>query len=225
MKHLTIAGNWKSNKTIRETEEWLKAFSQLSFQNSHWATGRSVILFAPFTALMTLRNGIDKLALPIAVGAQNVSAFDDGAYTGEISSNMLKELVAWVLIGHSERRRYMGESDKDLADKVMRAKAAGISVMYCVADAQMQVPPGVDIVAYEPVWAIGTGKSDTPENANAVCMKIKEKTGIAAVIYGGSVTEKNVGSFVGMPGIDGILPGGASLNAGTFFQLILEASD
>ena len=213
MKKLLLAGNWKSNKTIEEAREWLRQF----------ITNSPIVLCAPFTALSTLKQEIQKRQLPISLGAQNVSKFDDGPVTGEISARMIRELADWVIIGHSSRRSNFNESDEDLAIKVDKAKAAGLQIIFCVPDANTSVPPSADVVAYEPVWAIGTGKTDTPENADEVCEKLKEKVGNAMVIYGGSVTDKNVRSFVEKPNIDGVLPGAASLDPKTFARLITSA--
>lgn len=206
MKKLFIAGNWKSNKTIEEAKEWLNQFT----------TTNPVVLCVPFTLLGVLKS--EKLSL----GAQDVSPFGDGAYTGEVNARQIKELADWVIIGHSERRKYFSETDQMLQKKAEQAKNAGLKIIYCVPDDKTAIP-SVDVVAYEPVWAIGTGESDTPENADEICRKIKEKAGNAIVIYGGSVTDQNVRSFVEKPNIDGVLPGGASLDPKIFARLIASA--
>ncbi len=223
MKTLFIAGNWKSNKTRGEAKEWSQALAK-KLEGHCLVRGVTVVVCAPFTALSQLKEDVQALGLPIALGAQNVSAFDDGAYTGEISARLVHELADWVIIGHSERRTHQHETDEELKHKVIKAKAVGLQVIYCVPDAQASVPAGVDIVAYEPVWAIGTGKTDSPENANDVCEKIRERTGVATVIYGGSVTDANVASFVSMPNINGVLPGGASLDPEKFYDLLVAAA-
>lgn len=217
MKRLFIAGNWKSNKTQSEAELWLNNF------NATWKD-MTVVLCVPFTLLGTVKQEIEVKKLPILLGAQNVSPFPDGAYTGEVSARMVKELADWVIIGHSERRKNFNETDEILAKKVEQAKLAGLKIIYCVPDDATVVPLHVDVVAYEPVWAIGTGKTDTPENANSVIATIKAKSQVSTVIYGGSVTADNVASFVREPGIDGVLPGGVSLDAEKFMNLILAAS-
>ncbi len=215
MKKLLIAGNWKSNKTAGEAIEWLGNFKL--------ETQAQVILFIPFTLLFPLKQEILRLQIPIQLGAQDISPFPDGAYTGEVSARQIKELADWVIIGHSERRKYFRETDEVLAQKVGQAKSAGLHIVYCVPDQETAIPPGVDAVAYEPVWAIGTGKSDTPDNASQVTRMIKAKSNISAVIYGGSVTPDNVASFVSQEAIDGVLPGGASLDPEKFANLILNA--
>lgn len=215
MKKLLIAGNWKSNKTTSEAIEWLCNFKL--------ETQAHIILFVPFTLLYPLKQEIIRQQIPIQLGAQDISPFTDGAYTGEVSARQIKEFADWVIIGHSERRKHFGETDEILEKKVSQARSEGLRIIYCVGDDATVVPQGVDTVAYEPVWAIGTGKSDTPENANTVVGVIKAKTHVPVVIYGGSVTPENVSSFVSQETIDGVLPGGASLDPEKFANLILNA--
>ncbi len=236
MDTILIAGNWKSNKTTSEAMEWLQKLSAISFQQS--AKECSIVLCVPFTLLYLLKQEIERLHLPLELGAQDVSPFADGAYTGEVSARQIKELASWVIIGHSERRKYFGETDEILSQKVIHAKSVGLSVLYCVPDDVTIVPGMVDAVAYEPVWAIGTGKSDTPENANSVIRAIKAKCvpdsrnqkfpdsgnlNVPLVIYGGSVTSENVASFIAQPAVDGVLPGGASMDPVKFANLIKNA--
>ncbi len=218
MKHTLIAGNWKSNKTNSEAMEWLHNF-QFPISNDQWKT-TTILLCAPFTLLYPLKQEIERLKLPIELGAQDVSPFGDGAYTGEVSARQVRELAEWVIIGHSERRKYFGESDELLEEKMIQARSAGLRIIYCVPDKETSVPKEVDAVAYEPVWAIGTGKSDTPENANTVISAIKANNHVPLVIYGGSVKAENVASFVSQEAIDGVLPGGASLDAEKFANII-----
>lgn len=223
MKPLFIAGNWKSNKTVSEASEWLRNF-KLQTVNLKLETQIHVILCVPSTLLYPLKQEVASLQLPIELGAQDISPFGEGAYTGEVNAKQIKEVADWVIIGHSERRKYFGETDEVLGQKVVRAKTVGLRVIYCVPDAETIVPQGVDVVAYEPVWAIGTGKSDSPQNANHVVTTIKKKSMVKTVIYGGSVTAENVQTFVAQAAIDGVLPGGASLDASKFAALIQSAS-
>jgi len=221
VKPLLIAGNWKSNKTTVEATQWLRTF-QLAIPNVS-KESTTIVLCAPYTVLGSIKWQIGASHLPIVLGAQDVSPYPDGAYTGEVSARIVKDVADWVIIGHSERRKNFGETDEMLAQKVIQAKTAGLKIIFCVPDAQTVVPEGVDAVGYEPVWAIGTGKSDTPENANDVIATIKAKSQVRTVIYGGSVTPENVASFVAQPAIDGVLPGGASLDAEKFARLCLAA--
>lgn len=213
MKSIFIVANWKSNKTVAEAEIWLESFKPP-------VTDRTVIICAPFTLLHLLHERKSGFEL----GAQDVSPFGEGAFTGAINARQLKELVSWVLIGHSERRKYFGETDETLAQKVTQAKAAGLRVLYCVQDEKTPIPGGVEAVAYEPVWAIGTGKTDTPPNANGVITAIKKTSNVPIVLYGGSVSGGNIASFVSQPSIDGVLVGGGSLDPDIFVQILANAA-
>lgn len=224
MKQLFIAGNWKSNKTTSEANEWLQSFKTQISQLSDKVQLFTIVLCAPTTLLAMLKQKILADKLPMELGAQNISPFPDGAYTGEVSARMIKDFADWVIIGHSERRKYFGETDEMLVQKVKEAKSANLRVIYCIPDDTTMIPKGVDVVAYEPVWAIGTGKTDTPENANSVITNIKAKSQVSTVIYGGSVIAENVASFAHQSAIDGVLLGGASLEAETFMNLIENAS-
>src|SRR3972149_1621286 len=199
-KQLFIAGNWKSNKTLAEAKAWLETFTVPP-------TDAKIVLCAPFTLLNFLNWAIAQQKLPLELAAQDVSPFAAGAYTGEVNAAQVKELAQWVIIGHSERRKHFGETDEVLAQKVTRAHEAGLKVIYCVPDDSTSVPQSVAVVAYEPVWAIGSGKAESPQNAARVISTIKDMTGAATGIYGGSVTPGNVMSFVQEAAIDGVLPG------------------
>jgi triosephosphate isomerase len=224
MKHIFIAGNWKSNKLMGDAASWVSDFQQkISSYGIPWDT-MTVVVCAPYLSLFTVKDGLQKANLSLGVAAQDVSAFDEGAYTGEVTGKMIKEVADWVLIGHSERRKYFGETDELLKQKVEKAHAAGLKVIYCVPDDATVVPIGVEVVGYEPVWAIGTGKTDSPENANSVVASIKSKTGVSTVIYGGSVTADNVATFVAQPSIDGVLPGGASMDPEKYARLVAAAA-
>ena len=223
MKKLFIAGNWKSNKTNAESQLWVKDLATKLSDVAADLSNTPVVVCVPFTSLSVIRYALGAAHVSLALGAQNVSKFDEGAYTGEVSAKMVKEVADWVIIGHSERRKYFNETDEDLAIKAQKAKDAGLKVIYCVPDDKTPVPEGIEVVGYEPVWAIGTGKTDSPENASAVVSSIKAKTKVATVIYGGSVTGDNVATFVSQSAIDGVLPGGASLDPEKFSHLIHAA--
>lgn len=223
-KKLLIAGNWKSNKTIGEAHTWLEAFS-LQIANCKLQIEKSeIVIFPSFIHLSLFSDVIQKNSLPFELGAQDISPFEKGSYTGAVAGSQLVGLASWVLIGHSERRNHFGETDHQLEQKVLLARDNGLSVLYCVPDEKTPIPPHVAVVAYEPVWAIGSGKAETPENANRVIQTIKRQNEVKTVIYGGSVTEKNVSAFVHQESIDGVLSGGASLDANQFIQLIIHAS-
>jgi triosephosphate isomerase (TIM) len=224
MKQIIIAGNWKSNKTVTESDVWFKQFAPLIIGIKDKLGSTIPLICGPFSDLYLMKRLVDEFSLPVQLGAQDVSPFNEGAYTGEVTAKMLKELVGWVIIGHSERRKLMHEADEELFNEVKQAKMAGLKVIYCVPDDQTKIPTDVDVVGYEPVWAIGTGKTDSPENANAVITTIKTKSGIAQAVYGGSITAENIALFVNQPAIDGALVGGASLDPQKFYNLIVNAS-
>lgn len=220
MKPLVIAGNWKSNKTTAEALLWLQNFKCCMKTMSEFIT---LILCVPFTLLYTMKEEIKINGLPIILGAQNVSPFPEGPETGEESARMVKDLADWVIIGHSERRKNLGETDDLLFKKVVRAKEAGLKIMYCIPDEKTHIPPHVDMVAYEPVFAIGTGTNDVPLHANEVCTIIKNKLLTTPVLYGGSTSADNVASYVNQSAIDGVLVGGVSLDPEKFAALIANA--
>lgn len=228
MKKLFIAGNWKSYKGIAEANAWFDTFGKLYTEKHPSWTNTTVILCPPYTLLPLCKERIEKDRLPLLLGGQDISAFDEGAHTGEINTHQLAELATWSIIGHSERRRDLGETDALLLQKVEKAKSQGLHVIYCVQNEVVEVPPKqVDIIAYEPPWAISAvsgGVAQNPESANRVCEKIVHKYPNIPVIYGGSVTADNVHSFVSQEHIGGVLPGGASLDPEKFFTLIERAS-
>lgn len=220
MENLLIVANWKSNKTLEEAKNWLEELqiSDVDLEN------KEVVVCPPFTLLNFLKDEIISKNLPLNLGAQDVSSFGPGSYTGEVNALQLKELVRYVIIGHSERRKNFGEDDSILAQKVSLALSQGLSPIFCISSADMSVPNGVKIVAYEPLDAIGTGNADTPEDAEGVAKKIKERSGgVSVVLYGGSVEADNVVNFTKMENINGVLVGGASLSASSFLEIVKNA--
>jgi len=237
-----IAGNWKMNKTPEEAKQLISEIIPLAKDAS-----ADVVICTPFTALpvaVELTKGTN-----VAVGAQNMYFEDKGAFTGEISADMLVELgVKYVIIGHSERREYFGETDKTVNAKIKQALAKGLIPIVCCGETLEQRELGVTnehirmqikialseitaeqaegiVIAYEPIWAIGTGKTATAEQANEVCAAIrevaKELYGAATadkmrIQYGGSMNAKNAAELLSMSDIDGGLIGGASLKAEDF---------
>lgn len=219
MKQPLIIGNWKSHKTSKEVEAW---FEELGSQ-IHRDHRAEVVLCPPFPLLPLCKQLLTKHQLSWKLGAQDVSAFTQGKHTGEVNAALLREFVEYVLIGHSERRSELHESDEILFDKVKRVREVGLQPVFFVQGTQTPIPSGVDIVAYEPVFAIGTGHPDTPEDVEKVGAFFKTVKHVPTVLYGGSVDDKNVGLFMSCSSIDGIVPGTASLDPVIFAHLIHNA--
>ena len=221
MKKLFIVANWKSNKTILETQEWFQTFNNLhlAFNKEE----KEIIVCPPFTLLPTVQQSIVNGQLSIVAGTQDISPFEHGAYTGEVNAQQVKEFATYVIVGHSERRQNFKEDPEMLGKKVAMALASGLKPIFCVQGKETPIPEGVEIVAYEPVFAIGTGHPDTPEDAEDVAKTIKEKHNIPYMLYGGSVNPENIHSFTSLPSVDGALVGGASLDAEKFVAIIKNA--
>ncbi|HEX8965632.1 MAG TPA: triose-phosphate isomerase family protein [Patescibacteria group bacterium] len=223
MKKLYIIANWKSYKTTQEALEWLTE-AQKMLAEKPLDKEKVLILCAPFTLLSLVSQFKAENNLPIAIGVQDISPFGMGAYTGEINSLQAKEFATYALIGHSERRRYFGETDEMLAKKVEQALSQQITPMLCVTEKTTPVPNTVVIAGYEPVTAIGSGQPDTPENANEVATFIKSNNPhVQHVLYGGSVIPENVASFTRQENIDGVIIGGASLDPKKLLALAYNA--
>ena len=223
---MLIAGNWKMFKTQAETRAFCAAFSR--------PDGVEAAICPPFTSLgAAVESGL-------TVFAQNVHWAADGAYTGEISVAMLKELgVAGAIVGHSERRQFFGETDEGTARRAAAALEAGLRVIACVGELEAEresgeteavlrrqvsalAPHPALVVAYEPVWAIGTGKTATPEIAQEAHAFIKSLLD-APVLYGGSVKPDNAAELLAQPAVDGALVGGASLDPDSFAAICRAA--
>jgi triosephosphate isomerase len=245
LRRKMIAGNWKMHKTVSEAVELAE---DIVMETN--GTLNEVVIFPPFTALETVADAID--GKHVGYGAQDLHWEDKGAFTGAVSGAMIADICAeYVLVGHSERRSIFGENEKIVASKIIAAYRNGLKPMLCVGEnlaereagktarkINMQLKSALRaitaedaenlVVAYEPIWAIGSGKAATPEDALEVCTLIREKIGkiftpdIARkvrILYGGSVNEKNAASF-NLSGIDGVLVGGASLKADTFAAIV-----
>lgn len=219
MKNLLIVANWKENKTVDESLQFMDEFKNAYSPRD----GVSVIICPSFTSLSTLFQFVLENSTMLMLGAQDVSEFETGAHTGEISANQIAGLAKYIIIGHSERRA-MGETDERIEKKILNTSAAGLTPILCVQNENTHVPPGVEIVAYEPIEAIGSGHPDTPENADYVAGELKQKNPeIKYVLYGGSVTDENANQFTLQENINGVLVGGASLIAETFSKIIKNA--
>ncbi|WJH35723.1 triose-phosphate isomerase [Paenibacillus sp. CC-CFT747] len=246
MRKPIIAGNWKMFKTNKEAA----AFAE-EVKGQAAVEGVESVICAPYTALATLVEAVKGTG--IQVGAQNIHWEDNGAFTGEISGEMLKELgVTYVIIGHSERRQYFGETDETVNKRTKAAFKHGLTPIVCVGEKLEEREAGRTkdvcreqtvkaleglsaeqvaqaVIAYEPVWAIGTGKSSTAEDANEVISYIrelvKEQAGEEAaaavrIQYGGSVKPNNIKEYMAKEDIDGALVGGASLEPASYLQLV-----
>ncbi len=211
-----IVANWKSNKLLNEALAWVAVAGPKIGSKE----GVEVVICPTYTALAEVQKAVQSGNFSIKVGSQNVSPFSFGSYTGEEAAEILKQFVTYTIIGHSERRKYNLESDEVIAEKIKRAKEIGIVPILCVQDANTPIPEGLKVVAYEPIFAIGTGVADTPDNANKVAAEIKQKHPEVEVLYGGSVTSENSKAFLAQDSIAGLLIGKASLDAEEFVKIV-----
>ncbi|HEY9744879.1 MAG TPA: triose-phosphate isomerase [Oculatellaceae cyanobacterium] len=249
-RRLITAGNWKMYKTTDEARQFVEALWQ-KVQPLQNQTLPEIILCTPFTALSATLAKVQELGAPFIVAAQNMESRDSGAYTGEISPLMLLDLsIRWVVLGHSERRQYYNETDESVAQKTAAALKHGMTPIVCVGEtlaereagttdavitrqvkAVLDAIPASDVrkivIAYEPVWAIGTGKVCEATEANRVCGVIRKLLGEAGaevrILYGGSVKPDNTQGLMSQSDIDGGLIGGASLEPDSFFGIIEKA--
>ncbi|MDD5448994.1 MAG: triose-phosphate isomerase [Candidatus Omnitrophica bacterium] len=252
MRKPIIAGNWKMNKTIKEAFELVNGLKK----NLSGVKGVDMVVCPPFTSLSETSNALKGSS--IKTGGQDLFWEEKGAYTGEISVSMLKDAGAdYVIIGHSERRQFFNETNDSVNKKLKRALAGGLTPIVCVGERLAEREAGDTfkvvedhvqgalkaitekeilntIFAYEPVWAIGTGKTATPEQAeevHAFIRKIigrqysKEAASAVRIQYGGSVTPENISSLLDKPDVDGALVGGASLKVDTFTEIVRRAAD
>lgn len=234
MKKLFIIANWKANKTISEAEEWLQKFTI----NDLGITNKEIVLCPPLSLLSTLKSYILNHNSPIRIGAQNVSKYQNGAYTGEVTAEMLKGLVQYCIVGHSERRKFFNETDDDVIAKIGFLLELNITPILCISNfSQLEsyVDRGKQIIerakeivfVYEPPEAISGGgdyKPESPEVVRSNVIKIKNTIKNAlGILYGGSINSTNVSSFFSLPEIDGGLVGQASLDSLEFLQIIKNA--
>jgi triosephosphate isomerase len=245
MRTPIIAGNWKMNNTIKDALELVNGIKSQELNKDVEA-----VVCVPFTAIRDVKEALD--GTNIKLGAQNMHWEENGAYTGEVSPLMLKELeVEYCIIGHSERRQYFNETDDTVNKKIKSALAHGIKPIVCVGETleereaqkaeevvKNQVVKGFKdiseedieniVIAYEPIWAIGTGKTASSDDANAMCKFIRETIGELygdikeniRIQYGGSVKPNNIKELMEKSDIDGALVGGASLKSDDFVKLV-----
>ena len=238
MRKIIIAGNWKMHKTQAESQEFLQVFKPLLHDTDE---SREVVLCIPFTALGTMSKILH--GSQIQLGAQNIHWEEKGAYTGEIAGDMLTEMgISYVVVGHSERRQYFGETDETANLRVIAAQHHRLTPILCVGETKSQrdaqetesviinqVKRGlVDVdqknivIAYEPIWAIGTGMTCAAIEANRVIGVIRSQLSNPemSILYGGSVNPKNIDEIMAQPEIDGALVGGASLDPTGFARIV-----
>lgn len=220
MKNIWIIANWKSNKTIAEALEWISEVGPKVPRQENL----KVVVCPAFDAISEVKKAITVGNFPFLVGAQDLSPFGTGAYTGEEPAEILNGLIDVAILGHSERRQNFGETDEMIAKKTAQALANNITPLVCVQSKDIPVPNACKLVAYEPVWAIGTGNPDTPENDNQVAEALKEKySQDLEVLCGGSVNAENIQNFIAQDNISGALIGGASLDAEEFIKICQAA--
>lgn len=249
MRTPLVAGNWKMNKTVAEARDLVSTMSAKLDEIAHVEK----VLCPPYLAIPALAEMLRGAG--IGLGAQNLHWEEKGAFTGEVSPGMLKEFCQYVIIGHSERRTYFGETDESVNKKLHAALKAGLIPIVCVGETLEQYEAGATsevvrrqirvglagiaspekiVVAYEPVWAIGTGKASSGENANFVHQQVirpalselfgAQGAEVIRILYGGSVTAANAAEFFAFPDIDGALVGGASLKPDEFVAITKAAA-
>ena len=243
MRKPIIVGNWKMNKTIAETKAFVESVDAKVSDSADWG------IATPYLALQTAKEGTKNLL----VAAENCHFKDNGAYTGEVSVEMLKEIgVEWVILGHSERRQYFGETDETVNAKMLQVLKNDMTAIVCVGETLEEYEAGTtkdvvktqtvaafkdvcpkcasrSVIAYEPVWAIGTGKTATNEIAQDVCAYIRsviadlygqEVADQVRIQYGGSVKPEGLKTLLEQPDIDGALVGGASLQVDSYLAMV-----
>jgi triosephosphate isomerase len=216
-KQIWIIANWKSNKNISEALVWVDEVGP----NIPKRENLKVVVCPTFVCLEEVKKNILVGGYPLIVGSQDLSPYPEGSYTGEECARILKDIVDVSILGHSERRQKFHETDETVAQKVKQAREFEIEPLVCVQNESTPVPENVNLVAYEPIFAIGTGNPDTPDNANKTAEIIRKKYGENLVIlYGGSVTSENAKAFLQQENISGLLIGGASLDAGEFIKIV-----
>jgi len=247
LRPMVIAGNWKMHKTRGEAVSFLHRFQAAMVTPPSRSRPLQVILCVPYTALATvvevLKGDLASLPLDVVVGSQNVHWAEQGAFTGEISAVMLTEVgVRYAIVGHSERREYFGDTDATVNQRLLAAQQGGLIPILCVGESQSireqnqteswirgQLDRGLAnadlsrlIIAYEPIWAIGTGETCAAPEANRVIAMIRDHIGgdQVPIQYGGSVKASNIDEIMSQPEIDGVLVGGASLDPQEFARIV-----
>jgi triosephosphate isomerase len=219
-----LVANWKSNKTANEAKEWLEEYARTV---GVVPPNKNVIICPPFSLLGVAAEIVKSKNLFVSVGAQNISSFDSGAYTGEVCGRNLAGLCSYVIVGHSERRQYLHETSQDIANKVLQCTEYGLVPILCVDKheftaqaAAMDKKPENLIVAYEPREYIGSGVPEPLEEAKFVLAELRNTFPGCPILYGGSVQEKNVDIYVKDELFDGALVGTDSLDVAKFIAIV-----
>lgn len=226
MKPILVVANWKLNKTLAESLGWLERLRGLlpgPLDRGEMVICPPASYLAPLKELMAQYSW----EAAIALGAQDVSQFFEGEYTGEIGVRQLADWVKYVIVGHSERRRFFGETNESVNKKVRWCQEYDLTPIVCVSDFSQVVSlpsattPGKPlVVAYEPLSAIGTGRPEDPQVTEEIARKVKAQVPGARVLYGGSISPANAAVFAALPSVDGLLVGGASLVAEDFWEIL-----
>jgi triosephosphate isomerase len=255
-RDILVSGNWKMNHNHYEAIQFVQKMAAL-LRAGPLPAGREASIHPPFTSLRSVQTALESDGVPIALGAQDCHAEDRGAFTGEVSAEMLAKLnVSYVLVGHSERRSYFGETDEIVRAKLDAALRHSITPILCVGESLAEREAGQEfgkvtsqleaalsarkpevvaslVVAYEPIWAIGTGRTATAGDAEAMAAHIRrvvgdlagaEPAGSLRVQYGGSVNGENAAELLRCENVDGLLVGGASLSADGFVEIVRAGS-
>jgi triosephosphate isomerase (TIM) len=220
-----IVANWKSNVTESEARNWLNEFRIEGLDLGN----KEIIICPSFILLSNLKSYFVEHNFPVKLGAQDISSMNEGAYTGGVNGKQIKEVADYVIVGHSERRKNFSETEEIINSKIDLALKSGLTVIACVSNLdqvksieQFKESSNL-VVAYEPLFAIGSGSADTPENADEMAKNIKLILSKSPVLYGGSVVPANVNSFLKMSNISGVLVGKASLDPKEFYEIIKNA--
>jgi triosephosphate isomerase len=222
-----VIANWKANKNYDEARAWCEAFRQtieadVPVRNLLDSDTVRIVICPPFPFIPLLRDRLEPLR-NVAIGAQSVSSHEEGAYTAEVTAKSLQGIVEYAIIGHSERRSYYGETDEDTFMKTQQCSKYGIRPILCIRGTQDTIHPGVDLIAYEPVEAIGTGKNMDPGEAASRSKDFALPAG-TTFIYGGSVKADSAHAYLTASPIAGLLVGGASLDPEAFLAIVRAAA-
>ena len=208
-----IVANWKANKDLEQVREWLETFSK-----NYRQKGDTIVIIAPSFPFLQEVVSFSKETKNIYAAAQDLSQFEEGSFTGEVTAKSLRGLVDYVILGHSERRKNFNESNEIIAQKVELAYKYQIKTILCLDNKVDKLTREVEIVAYEPLEAIGTGNNESIENV--LEFKKSLQLGNSKFLYGGSVNDQNIKDYLSSDQIDGLLVGGASLDAEQFSRII-----